>query len=196
MTSNIGETGVKSIRLKGMKIEELPLPMAARVQDQLELAKDTERQNKIGEVIATHPTQRVDYLEGRIAECKQSQENMNTLALTEQQRIQEYQGHIEMCKHRDRELKKIDEAVAEGHMTEDYAEQQRKSLRLQFPYVIDRLQAQIDISNGSIQRFNEVSRRESGSIQELSECLALCRKRDELLKQLGVQQGAGVVEED
>lgn len=197
MTSNIGETGVKSIRLKGMKIEELPLPMAARIQEsgQLQLAEDTERQNKIGEIIKTHPTQRVDYLEGRIAECKQSQENMNKLALTEQQRIQEYQGHIEMCKHRDREIAKLDQAVADGHMTEDYAEQSRKSLRLQFPYVIDRLQAQIDISNESIQRFNEVSRRESGSIQELSECLSLCRKRDELLKQLGVKQGAGVVEE-
>lgn len=195
MTSNIGETGVKSIRLKGMKIEELPLPMAARVQDQLRLAEDTERQNKIGEIIKTHPTQRVDYLEGRIAECKQSQENMNNLALVEQQRIQEYQGHIEMCKHRDRELSKLKASVESGDITEDYAKQREKELRMQFPYIIDRLEAQIDISNDSIQRFNEVSRRESGSIQELSECLALCRKRDELLKQLGVRQGTGVVEE-
>lgn len=194
MTSNIGETGVKSIRLKGMKIEELPLPMAARVQDQLRLAEDTERQNKIGEIIKTHPTQRVDYLEGRIKECKQSQENMNTLALTEQQRIQEYQGHIEMCKHRDRELSKLKASVESGDITEDYAKQRETELKRQFPYIIDRLQAQIDISNDSIQRFNEVSRRESGSIQELSECLALCRKRDELLKQLGVQQAVGVVE--
>ena len=191
MTSRIGETGVKSIRLKGMKIEELPLPMAARVQDQMQLAQDTERQNEIGEVIATHPTQRVDYLEGRIEECKKSQENMNNLALTEQQRIQEYQGHIEMCKHRDRELVKIDQAVTDGHMTEDYADQQRKSLKLQFPYVIERLQAQIDISNGSIQRFQEVTRRESGSIQELSETLALCKERDRLLKHHGVQQATG-----
>jgi hypothetical protein len=191
MTSNVGETGVKSIRLKGMKIEELPLPMAARVKDQIQLAQDTERQNAIGEIIATHPTQRVDYLEGRIAECKKSQESMNQLALTEQQRIQEYQGHIEMCKHRDRELAKIDQAVADGHMTDDYAEQQRKSLKLQFPYVIDRLQAQIDISNQSIQRFQEVTRRESGSIQELSETLALCKERDRLLKQHGVQQAVG-----
>lgn len=195
MTSNIGETGVKSIRLKGMKIEELPLPMAARVQDQLRLAEDTERQNKIGEIIKTHPTQRVDYLEGRIKECKQSQENMNTLALTEQQRIQEYQGHIEMCKHRDRELAKLKASVESGDITEDYAKQRETELKRQFPYIIDRLQAQIDISNDSIQRFNEVSRRESGSIQELSECLALCRKRDELLKQLGVQQAAGLVED-
>ena len=191
MTSNVGETGVKSIRLKGMKIEELPLPMAARVKDQLELARDTERQNKIGEIVATHPTQRSDYLEGRIAECKKSQESMNQLALTEQKRIQEYQGHIEMCKHRDRELAKIDQAVADGHMTDDYAEQQRKSLKLQFPYDIERLQAQIDISNESIQRFQEVTRRESGSIQELSETLALCKERDRLLKQLGVQQATG-----
>lgn len=195
MTSNVGETGVKSIRLKGMKIEELPLPMAARVQDQLELAKDTERQGKIEEIIATHPTQRVDYLESRIAECKQSQENMNKLALQEQQRIQEYQGHIEMSKHRDRELERVKKALFSGDMTEDFAAQQIKSLKLQFPYVVERLQAQIDISNDSIKRFNEVSKRESASIQELSECVALCRKRDELLKQFGVQQAVGVVED-
>lgn len=191
MTSNVGETGVKSIRLKGMKIEELPLPMAARVQDQLQLAVDTERQNEIGEIIATHPTQRCDYLEGRIAECKQNQENMNKLALVEQQRIQEYQGHIEMCKHRDREIAKLDADVVAGHLTEDYANQKEKALMLQFPYVIERLQAQIDISNQSIQRFQEVTRRESGSIQELSETLALCKKRDQLLKQHGVQQATG-----
>ena len=195
MTSNVGETGVKSIRLKGMKIEELPLPMVARIQDQIELAKDTERQNKIEEVITTHPTQRVDYLESRIAEAKLSQENMNKLALTEQQRIQEYQGHIEMCKHRDREKERVKRALVDGHMTEDYAIQQLKSLQLQYPYNIERLEAQIEISNESIQRFNEVSKRESNSIQELSECLALCRKRDQLLKQLGVQQGVGVIED-
>lgn len=196
-TSNIGETGVKSIRLKGMKIEELPLPMAARIQEsgQLKLAEDTERKNKIGAIIASYPTQRVDYLEGRIAEAKKSQENMNKLALTEQQRIQEYQGHIEMCKHRDRELAKIDKAVADGHMTEDYATQQRKALKLQFPYVTDRLEEQIRISNESIERFQSVTRSESESIAELSETLGLCRKRDELLHQLGVQQGTGVVEE-
>lgn len=192
MTSNVGETGVKSIRLKGMKIEELPLPMAARVKDQLELARDTERRCAIEEIIATHPMQRVDYLEGRVAEAKKSQENMNDLSLVEQQRIQEYQGHIEMCKHRDREIEKIAQAVADGHMTEDYAEDHRKSLKTQFPYIIDRLQAQIDISNESIKRFQEVTRRESSSIQELSETLALCKERDRLLKLHGVQQATGL----
>ena len=188
MTSNIGQTGMKSLRLKGMKIEELPLPMGARVKDQIELARDTERQNEIGEIIATHPTQRCDYLEGRIAEAKKSQENMNNLALVEQQRIQEYQGHIEMCKHRDREVEKLE---ANKELPEDYVAEKIKELKLRFPYNTERLQAQIDISNGSIQRFQEVTRRESGSIQELSEALALCKERDRLLKHHGVQVATG-----
>ena len=181
-TSNIGETGVKSIRLAGMKVEDLPLPMAARVMPQIALAEDTERQNKIANVIKKYPTQRVDYLEGRIAECKHSMEGMNTLLLNEQQRIQEYQGHIEMCKHRDRMLAKLDPV-------EDAEE--IKQLKRQFPYLIDRLEAQIVISNESIARFQEVVRREAHDIEELGGVLALARQRDVELKALGAQQATG-----
>lgn len=181
-TSNIGETGVKSIRLAGMKIEDLPIAEAARVQPQIKIAEDTERQNEIGNIMKKYPTQRVDYLEGRIAECKKSQTGMAELALREQARIQEYQGHIEMCKHRDRMLAKLDpERDAE----------EIKQLKRQFPYVIDRLEAQIVISNESIERFNTVVKQESASIQELSECLALCKQRDRELRALNVQQATG-----
>lgn len=191
MTSNVGETGVKSIRLKGMKIEELPLSMAARVQGQLRLAEDTERQNQIGEVIAKYPTQRVDYLEGRIAECKQSQENMAALARIEQQRIQEYQGHIEMCKHREREIARLDSVRGTPGWTDEHISAQIEALRRSFPYQQDRLEFQVGVSNESIERFNEVVKRESASIQELSETLSLCKQRDKELHQLGVQQGTG-----
>lgn len=190
-TSNIGETGVESIRLNGMKIEDLPIGEAARVQPQMELARDTERQNKIAGVIAKYPTQRVDYLEGRIRECKESQEGMAKLALLEQQRIQEYQGHIEMCKHRDREIARLEKARGTPGMTTEIVDAHIKALKLQYPYVIDRLEAQITISNESIERFNNVVQRESTDIQELSETLALCRQRDFELKQLGVRQKTG-----
>lgn len=182
VTSNIGETGVKSIRLAGMKIEDLPLPMAARVMPQLALAEDTERQNKVANVIAKYPTQRVDYLEGRIAECRHSMEGMNTLMLAEQQRIQEYQGHVEMCKHRDRMLAKLDPVDDADEI---------KQLKLQFPYLIDRLEVQIKISGESIERFQEVIRREASDIEELSATKALCQQRDVELNALGVRQKAG-----
>ena len=181
-TSNIGEVGVKSIRLKGMKVEDLPLAMKARVQPQIAIAEDTERQNKVGNIIKKYPTQRVDYLEGRIAECKLSMEGMNHMLLAEQQRIQEYQGHIEMCKHRDRMLAKLDPVTDADEI---------KQLKRQFPYVIDRLENQIKVSNESIQRFQEVIRREANDIEELGQVLGLARQRDIELKALGVQQATG-----
>lgn len=172
-SSNIGQTGVESIRLNGCKPEDLPIGEAARVQPQMNLARDTERQNQVNNIKAKYPKQDAGYLEGRINECKHSQEGMAKLAQTEQARIQEYQGHIEMCKHRDRMIAKLDpERDAE----------EIKALQRQFPYIIDRLQAQINISNESIERFNEVVRRESASIQELSETLSLCKQRDRELK--------------
>lgn len=181
-SSNIGQVGVESIRLNGMKVEDLPIGEAARVQPQIELARDTERQNKIANVIAKYPTQRVDYLEGRIREAKQNQENMARLAQTEQQRIMEYQGHIEMCKHRDREIAKLDPERDAASI---------KALKVQFPYVIDRLEAQIEISKESIDRFNEVVRRESSDIDEMGQVLGLCKQRDLELKNLGAQQATG-----
>ena len=184
-TSNIGQTGVESIRLNGMKIEDLPIGEAARVQPQMELARDTDRLNKAEGIIAKYPTQRVDYLESRIEECKVNQKNMADLALIEQARIQEYQGHIEMCKHRDREVARLEQTKELG------ADAAIKALQRQFPYVIDRLEEQIRISNESIERFNNVVQRESSDIQELSETVALCKQRDFELKQLGVRQATG-----
>lgn len=190
-TSNIGQTGVKSIRLNGMKVEDLPIGEAARVQPQMELARDTERQNKAEGIIAKYPTQRVDYLEGRIREAKTNQENMARLAQVEQGRIQEYQGHIEMCKHRDREVARLEKSRGTPGTTSEGIDDAIKALKRQFPYVIDRLEAQIEISNESIERFNEVVRRESHDIEEMGQVLGLAKQRDLELKNLGVQQATG-----
>ena len=57
-----------------------------------------------------------------------------------------------------------------------------KALKLQFPYVIDRLEEQVRISNESIERFQSVVKRETHDIEELNQVLALCRQRDAELK--------------
>jgi len=184
-SSNIGQTGVESIRLNGCKVEDLPIAEAARVQPQIALAHDTERKNKIAGVLKKYPTQRVDYLEGRIREAKKNQESMANLALAEQQRIMEYQGHIEMCKHRDREVARLEASKELG------ADAAIKALKIQFPYVIDRLEAQIEISKESIERFNKVVQRESHDIDEMGQVLGLCKQRDLELRNLGARQATG-----
>lgn len=181
-SSNIGQTGVESIRLNGMKVEDLPIAESARVQPQIAAAEETERRNKAEAVIKRYPTQRVDYLEGRIRECRKSMEGMHKLMLTEQERIQQYQGHVEMCKHRDRMLAKLDP---------DRDADEIKALKIQFPYVIDRLEEQIRISNESIERFQQVVRRETNDIEELNQTLSLCRQRDKELEALGMRQKVG-----
>lgn len=199
-SSNIGQTGVESIRLNGCKVEDLPIAEAARVQPQIALAHDTERKNKIAGVLKKYPTQRVDYLEGRIREAKHSQESMANLALAEQQRIMEYQGHIEMCKHRDREIARLqaDTALVGSYpqtatltLLQEDADAAIKALKIQFPYVIDRLEAQIEISQASIERFNKVVQRESHDIDEMGQVLGLCKQRDLELRNLGARQATG-----
>ena len=183
MTSNVGETGVESIRLKGMKVEELPLAFAAHVAPQIKLAEDTERQNKIGNILKRYPTQRVDYLDGRIQECKDNQGNMANLIQQEQTRITEYQGHIAMCEHRDRMLAKLDPERDKDEIAE---------LKKDFPpYDVEAMKTQIRLSNESIERAQRVTAQESDAISEMSEVRALCQQRDAELAQLGVRPATG-----
>jgi hypothetical protein len=180
--SNIGKAGPDSIRINGMKPENLPIAEAARVQPQMAEARENERQNVIAGIRKKYPTQDVGYLEGRIKECRTSMDGMHEMMLREQQRIQEYQGHIEMCKHRDRMLAQLDSRLRKGEIGRtDYLAEQ-KALKLQFPYVIDRLEEQVRISNESIERFQSVVKRETHDIEELNQVLALCRQRDAELK--------------
>ena len=192
MTSNIGETGVESIRLKGMKVEELPLAFAAHVAPQIKLAEDTERKNKIAGILKRYPDQRTGFLEARIQECKDNQGNMARLIGEQNQMITDYKGHIAMTKHRNEEMEKFERWRDEGRISEDEFKAERRALNKRFPpYDLDRLQAQIDLCHENIARAERVSRQESDAIEELGRVKGQTQQRDAELAQLGVRLGAG-----
>ena len=180
-SDNIGVTGVESIRLNDMKIEDLPIRENAIAKHQLPLAEDTERQNKINNIIAGYPKQRVSYLESRIAEADVNIRRINEMKVQEQARISEYTAQISLCKYRDKEIAKIEENDPER-------EAKIKQLFKDFPpYVVEKMEQQIKQSTESIERADEVIAQEYKTIADLREVKALCEQRDIKLRHLNAK---------
>lgn len=173
---NIGETGVESIRLKGMRISELPIAENALARPQLPLAEDVQRKNGINNILAGAPKQSVAYLKSRTVECQQNIERISALKAREGDLISEYSGLIRLCEMRDTELEKLE------------SPQEIADLKKRFPpYDIDRMKQQIVQSTESIARSDVVIAKEHDGIAELREVMALCKKRDSDLRNLGAR---------
>lgn len=184
-TTSTGVLGPESIRLGGMKIQDLPIAEMAQAVSQLPLAEDTERQNKINDIIAGAPKQRVGYLEGRIAECEANIVRIQGMKSQQQQLISEYSAQIGLCAHRDKEIARIDE-------DDPNRDALISDLNKRFPpYNVAAMEQQIKQSTEAIERADEVIAQEYASISELKEYLALCRARDVKLRALGVEIKAG-----
>lgn len=179
-TPNIGQTGVESIRIGGMKISDLPLAAAARAKEQLRLAEDTERQNKINDVMAKYPHQTVLYLKSRITECHENIARLNAQSALQTQMIADYAGHISMSKQRDKSIDALD-AVAP-----DFEERKKKLIKQFGPYVTSALEAQVLQCQEALIRFDRVIAQENASITEHEKYVSLCEQRDRDLKNLGV----------
>lgn len=180
MTSNIGEVGVGSIRIKGQTIDELPLGLGNQAKEQLPDAIEAERIEKIKTVAAKYPTHRIDYLVSRINECRENIKRVNDLRTQQETMISEYKGHISMCKHRDKLLESVKDSPN--------FKEEKKALFKQFPpYDVDAMEQQIVQCREAIQRTVDVTERENLSIEEFSEVHALCKQRDIELAQLGAK---------
>lgn len=174
--SNIGELGVSSIRLKGRRVEELPLGQGNEALSQLELARETERLNKIATVNAEYPSQRVDWLVSRINECEANKNRMRKFVSDTMVQINEYKSHITMTRLREKMLKAAD------------SDEERKAIEKQYlPYDIHELEKQVSQFEQSIKDAERVIGQEDDSIKEFSETVSLCRERDRKLAALGAK---------
>ena len=181
MSSNQGQTGLESIRLGGMSIDELPIREAALVKEQLPAVHETIKRNKLGNIIAKYPKQTVAWVEGAIRECHATIKNVRALMERQQVMIDEYTGHISLCQYRDSELKKLD-----GRKNKD--KEKIRELRLKFPpYQVPAMKLQIRQCQEAIQRSHQVIDKEHASIFELKKLLAVCQQRDEELKPFGIK---------
>jgi hypothetical protein len=174
MTSNVGQTGVSSIRLKGKKVEELPLGTNNDAKEQLLLAQETERLNQIAEVNAKYPSQRIDYLVSRINECEENKNRMRKMIAETRARIHEYEGLVMRCGVRDKML-----------ADEEDPEKIRAIHKEWGRWDVDALKQQIMQDHEAIERFENVIAQEDESIKEHSETVALCKQRDKELAALG-----------
>jgi len=185
ITPNIGETGVDSIRIGGMRISDLPIAENALARPQLPIAEDTERQNKINDILAASPKPRVTYLDSRIIECHANVVRISEMKSQQQAMISEYTSQVGLCKFRDGEIAKIAEDDPER-------KQKIKDLNKQFPpYNVEAMNQQIVQSLEGIERADEVIASEYKSIAELRELLGSCQARDNQLRSLGVTIAAG-----
>jgi len=190
MSSNRGQTGIESIRLGGMSIDELPIREAALTKEQLPAVHETIKRNELGNIIAKYPKQTVDWVNGAIRECHATIKNVRALMERQQTMIDEYTVHITLCDYRDSEIEKIEVKKKEyGWIVDsDYGENVISELRLKFPpYQVPAMKNQIVQCKEAIQRSNDVIDKEHASIAELSALLVKCKQRDEELKPFGIK---------
>lgn len=182
MSENIGETGVKSIRLSGMRIDELPIAEAAITKQQWPEIIKKANDNSIGNIKAQYPKQSVAWIKGAVRECEHSIKRIRALSSSQQTMIDDYTGHISLCEYRDKENHRINKS----DKTEDEKKSLMKELNLRFPpYNVEAMRIQIKQCKEAIERCDGVIDKEHKSISELRELLVKCTSRDNKLKALG-----------
>jgi len=174
--SNIGQTGLESIRIGGMKIDNLPIAESAITKQQMPEVDASIKRNKLGNIIAKYPKQTVDWVKGAIKECEDTIKKIRALKEQQQKMIDEYTGHISLCDYRDKEIAKTTDMTKIA------------DLKLKFPpYNVESMKQQIVQCKEAIIRSDGVIDSEHKSIAELRDLLTVCKKRDEELKPFGIK---------
>lgn len=180
-TDNIGVEGVESIRIGEMLIGDLPIAESAIAKHQLPIAEDTERQNKINNILAGYPKHSIEYIDGRIRECETNIDRIGQMKVQQSTMISEYTSQISLCKFRDDEIARIPNDDPEK-------DQKIRDLNKRFPpYNVTEMQKQIVQSSEAVDRADDVIAQEYKSIAELRELKGLCEQRDLKLRHLGAK---------
>jgi hypothetical protein len=178
--------GVESIRIKGRKIEDLPLGQGNEAKAQLPAAIETERLDNIAGINAKYPALRIDYIDSRVSECEQNITRIQGTMTQQATMISEYEGHIKMSDYRDKEIVKLEDKFMLDEITDETLKAEKKALFKRFlPFSIPAMEQQIVQCNEAIERCNDVIKKEHESIAEFTEARALCKQRDIELAQYG-----------
>lgn len=102
--SNIGETGIDSIRIGGKRIGDLSVVDRMRARKQVELS-ETER--KIRDVKAKYPPYSVPHLKAGIKEARENMFRFETAIKKENETITEFSKYLGLCEQRDKELRAL-----------------------------------------------------------------------------------------
>lgn len=175
-SSNVGENGIESIRLDGMKIQDLPIGLGNEAKEGLSDFIKTDKKNKIESIKAKYPKQDAEYLKASIKECNLNIERIKNFKSDLKNKISEYRQLIKDCDYRENQLNKYDENNPEDS-------EKMKELRLKYPpYDVDALNKQIEQFEEGIDRSDKVIEDEYTSISEIREVLVLVEQRDRELQ--------------
>lgn len=173
--SNIGESGMDSIRLNGMKIEDLPMGQNNEAREGLAQFIKTDKETKANNIRGKYPKQSAEYLEAAIRECEHNIEKIKEFKKDLHAKMRQYQQLVNDCLMRDREMQKYNK-----ENPDDAAKM--KELRLKYPpYDIDALNNQIAQFQDGIVRSDEVIEQDFNSISEAKQVLVLVKQRDKEL---------------
>ena len=191
-TSNRGEMGVKSIRIHGMRIEELPLGMGNQAKAGIPLALNNERLQEIENVLAAYPRVTVEYLDARILEAQTSMQDFIRTKKETQAKIGEYRALIQQCEGK-RTLRELEPEIKAIQQRDDLDLAGKtaaiKALKVGVAqYDPQQLSQQIAQFEESIERFDAAVQSENDSIAKLRETKGKITVRDMQLRQLGVQK--------
>lgn len=171
--SNKGQSGPESLRLGGMTLDQLPIAEAAHAKQAMPDFLKSERQNKVEGIVASYPKQSVAWIDGAVRECTKNLSRVRELVERQNKMINEYMGHISLCRHRDKLLAKTFDADAV------------KELKKEFPlYNVKALRQQVKQCREAINRAEVVIDKEQESISDLRELRVKCVERDEKLAEL------------
>lgn len=177
--SPIGISGPESVRLNGVRIENLPIAEGARAKEQIPEVYEADRQTKIAAIKARYPKASVVYYEARVRECHENIERIKNFRDKQQAQISDYTSQLAMCKYREGEIAAIPEDDPDRVA-------KIKELKKRFPpYDVKAMRAQIVQFEEACERSDSVIAQENASIAELSEAIGRCRQRDLELKALG-----------
>ncbi len=171
----IGETGQPSIRLSGLKVEDLPWWIREGIKRQIALMVAEERKTRILEVLATHPTYRADYLKSKIEECRKNIKVVAAHKVREQGTVEEYSILIAQCAIRDRELEGVEDPAKIKAIKKKYP-----------PYNVPAMETQITQCREAMKRCDEVIAKDRQSLEEIHAVRGQCQIRDSELRKLGV----------
>lgn len=175
----VGESDIESIRIAGMKLENLDMVPAAHAKQQMPKVLKTDKQNKIDAIKAKYPKQSALYLRSRITECEENVQRIMKFITDMNAKIAEYRGQIVMCEMRDKQMETLDP-------DNDRDKEIIKDLKFRFPpYNVPAMEQQILQFQEAIDRSEAVIKQEYASIGEHKEIVSLCDQRDLELKQYG-----------
>lgn len=183
IVSNIGQTGVESIRIGGMTLDTLPMVEAAITKQQWRTVVESNERQEVENILSKYPKAQIPYLLSRITECEENIVRIRGLIGAQNKMINEYSAHIGLCKFRDDSIKKLDPDKEADAV-------QIKALKKQFPpYNVKAMKTQIELCKEAIMRSDTVIDQEHESIAELREVISKCHQRDTELKPYGVKVG-------